>query len=105
MAPPREKFFIPIDAESFQNVDRVYLNVGIWPGTKDPTADVIQVRISGLKNDSWEEIGRISIYRDGQGYRELPPRQPPEQRQEPISKKESTDTPTEESEDNLFLAE
>ena len=84
MAPPRDKFFIPLDIESLQNVERSYLNVAIWPGTKDPKADVIQIRLSALKNEEWIELGTISLYRDEQGYRKLPPRQQVEQKQETI---------------------
>ncbi len=106
MSPPQDKFFIPLDTESFQNIERAYLNVAIWPGTKDPTADVIQIRLSGLKNEEWIEIGRISLYKDGQGYRKLPPRKQPEQQQETfnaISKQDHLDDLSKESEDNPFL--
>ena len=82
MAPPRDKFFTSLDPEAFQNVERIYLNMAIWPGTKDPNADVMQIRVTGLKNGNWEEIGRISIYKDQQGYRELPPRVPPEKQED-----------------------
>jgi hypothetical protein len=78
--------------DTFHNVERGYLNVAIWPGTKDPTADVIQIRLSGLKNEEWIELGRLSLYKDDQGYRKLPPRQQPEQQQETFNNISKQDT-------------
>jgi hypothetical protein len=97
MAPPRDKFFTSIDPQAFQNVERIYLNTAIWPGTKDPTADVIQIQITGLKNGNWEEIGRLALYRNQQGYSELPPRAASEKQGDTgIPSKEDTEIPSKE---------
>lgn len=84
MAPPKYSFRASIDPESFQDFERFFLNVAIFSGKKDPNADVIQIQISGLRNDNWETVSRIGVYRDEQGYRELPPLKPPAPKQEPI---------------------
>ena len=116
MSQPRDKFKLAIDPEAIQGIERIFLNVAIWPGTKDPSADVIRVSVDGLKNDNWETVDRISIYRDQQGYRELPRRPwPPTQEQDNIEsssekkneiKKESEDIESsnfsEENEQNPF---
>jgi hypothetical protein len=108
MSYPRDKFKLVIEPEAFQGMERIYLNIAIWPGTKDPSADVIRVSVDGLKNGEWGEVEKISIYRDDQGYRELPKRPfPPSQKQNKIEssvdkeneiKKELDDKPP----DNLF---
>ena len=72
MAPPREKFGLSIDKESLQDFERYYLSVAVFSGKKDPNADVLQIRLSGVRNEKWEEIGRISLYREQQGYRQMP---------------------------------
>jgi hypothetical protein len=104
MSHPRDKFKLAIEPEALQGMERIYLNVAIWPGTKDPSADVIRVSVDGLKNEEWVEAERISIYRDQQGYRELPKRPSPTQEQNKIEnstekekeiKKESGDDPPE----------
>ena len=74
MSYPRDKFKLAIEPDAFQGMERIYLNIAIWPGTKDPSADVIRVSVDGLKNGEWGEVEKISIYRDDQGYRELPKR-------------------------------
>lgn len=105
MAPPRHKFGISLDPESLQNFERFYLSIAVFSGRKDPNADVIQIQISGLKNENWETVGRIGIYRDGQEYRELPPIKPPEPKQETIdiSKDEIKEGLSDDSEDDQFL--
>ncbi len=106
MPPPRDRFGASLDTESLQDFERFYLSLSIWPGTKDPNADVIQIQLSGLKNEKWETVQRFAIYRDEQGYRQLPPRPPTIQKQETIesiSKKEFKGNFSEESEDQSFL--
>ncbi len=54
-----------------------FLTLTVWPGKKDPTAEVLTIQIRHLTGDSWETIGRLAVYRtsDG-GYSQLPERQP-----------------------------
>ncbi|KON28236.1 hypothetical protein AC481_02465 [miscellaneous Crenarchaeota group archaeon SMTZ-80] len=100
MSHPRDKFKLAIDLEAIQSLERIFLNVAIWPGTKDPSADVIRVSVDGLKDDDWKVVGKISIYRDQQGYRELP-RQPwpPPQEQDKIESSAEKKNENKKSED------
>jgi hypothetical protein len=48
----------------------------VWPGRKDPMAEVLTVQIRHLNNDNWETLGRLAIYRTSNGeYSQLPERQ------------------------------
>jgi hypothetical protein len=52
-----------------------FLTLTVWPGKKDPTAEVIQVQIRHLSGDSWETVGRLAAYRTADGnYSQLPER-------------------------------
>ena len=52
-----------------------FLTLTVWPGKKDPTAEVIQVQIRHLSGDSWETVGRLAVYRTADGnYSQLPER-------------------------------
>jgi hypothetical protein len=55
-----------------------YLSLSIWPGKKDPSAEVLSVQIRRLTGDDWETVGRLAIYRTADGnYSQLPDRPPP----------------------------
>ncbi len=85
MAPPRDKFGIDLIKESINKLESPRLSIAIWPGTKNPNADVIRIQIRGLANETYENAAEITIYRDEQGYRVLPPlQQQVEQKQETI---------------------
>ena len=52
-----------------------YLNLNIWPGKKDPTAEVIAVQLRRRDGDNWETVGRLAVYRTSDGaYSKLPER-------------------------------
>ncbi|WP_455367505.1 hypothetical protein [[Eubacterium] cellulosolvens] len=106
MAPPKERFGLSIDSQLMQGFERYYLSVAIFSGVKDPSADVFQIRLSGVKNEKWEEIGRVNLYRDQQGYRQFPSIPISAQKQTPtleVSKEDFEDTVDKESEDSSFL--
>jgi hypothetical protein len=51
--------------------------LAVWPGKKDPTAEVLTIQIRHSTGDSWETVGRLAVYRTGDGnYSQLPERQP-----------------------------
>ncbi len=56
-----------------------FLNVGVFPTKRDPTAEVISVQVTrapGAPGDDWETIARIAIYRSPEGnYSQLPNRE------------------------------
>ena len=97
MAPPKFKFWKSLDPKVFQDCERGYLNVAVFSGKKDPTADVIQIRVTGLKNEQWETIGSIHLYKDKIEYIELPDTPPPVQKQE---SKDTSDHPSEEKQES-----
>jgi hypothetical protein len=104
MAPPRYKFGTTLDPESLKNFEMLYFSSAIFSGVKDPNADVIQIQISGAKNDTWETLERITLYREGKEYREIPQRQPVQKQEstEETSKEENMENLSEESEENPF---
>jgi len=60
-----------------------YLTLAVWPGKKDPTAEVLTIQIRHSTGDSWETAGRLALYRTGDGnYSQLPERQPARETQE-----------------------
>lgn len=67
-----DKFRLSLNPELFQNFERYYLSIAIWPGIKDPNADILKIQFTGLKNNNWEQIGEINLYKDKQGYKNLP---------------------------------
>jgi hypothetical protein len=53
-----------------------YLNLTIWPGKSDPSAEVIVANISQKNGEKWETVTRIAVYRTSDGnYSKLPERQ------------------------------
>jgi len=60
-----------------------YLTLAVWAGKKDPTAEVLTIQIRQSAGNSWETIGRLALYRTGDGnYSQLPERQPVREPQE-----------------------
>lgn len=54
-----------------------FLNLTVWPGKKDPTAEVITVQIRRLVSDQWQTVGKLAAYRTADGrYSQLPERPP-----------------------------
>jgi len=37
-----------------------YLNVSVWPGKTDPTADQLTIQVRHLSGEEWETIARIA---------------------------------------------
>jgi hypothetical protein len=69
-----------------------YLSLTVWPGKKDPIAEVLTVQIRRLNNDNWETVGRLAVYRTGNGqYSQLPERQPQPSEDEAMEKKRDSD--------------
>jgi hypothetical protein len=62
-----------------------YLNVSVWPGKTDPTADQLTIRVRHLSGEQWETVGRIALYRTKEGeYRQLPDRPLPVDADRPV---------------------
>ena len=60
-----------------------YLTLSVWPGKKDPTAEVITIQIRRLVGDNWITAGRLAVYRTSDGiYSQLPERPPPQKTEE-----------------------
>ena len=58
-----------------------FLNLTVWGGKSDPTAEVITVQIRHRSGDLWETVGRLAAYRTADGsYSQLPERR--EQKQD-----------------------
>ena len=52
-----------------------FLTVAVWPGKKDPSAEVLTVQIRHPSDTGWETAARLAVYRDSQGnYSQLPER-------------------------------
>jgi len=58
-----------------------FLTLSIWPGKKDPSAEVLTIQVRRLEGEEWITAGRLAVYRtsDG-GYSQLPER-PPQMRE------------------------
>ncbi len=55
-----------------------FLTLAVWPGKKDPRAEVLTVQIRRSTGEGWETVGRVAVYRTGDGaYSQLPDRPPP----------------------------
>lgn len=53
-----------------------YLNLTVWAGKADPTAEVIVMQIRRNSGENWETVGRLAVYRAADGsYSQLPERQ------------------------------
>jgi len=65
---PKAKFYKRIS-------ENEYLNLAIWQGKSDPSAEVISVQLSRRNEDGWETAGQFAVYRTSDGnYSQLPDR-------------------------------
>lgn len=77
-----------------------YLTLSVWPGKRDPTAEVLTIQIRRLNNDDWETVGRLAVWRASNGdYSQLPDR-PYQQR---VNVAEKTNREADVSGDSLAL--
>ena len=52
-----------------------FLNLAVWRGKSDPTAEVITAQIRRRTGDLWQTVGRLAAYRTADGiYSQLPER-------------------------------
>jgi len=52
-----------------------FLTLSVWSGKKDPKAEVLTVQIRHMAGVEWETVGRLAVYRTGDGnYSQLPER-------------------------------
>jgi hypothetical protein len=52
-----------------------YLQIAVWPGKSDPTAEVVNAQVRHLSGDVWETLGKLALYRSKDGsYTQLPDR-------------------------------
>jgi len=76
LSKPKASFRVRLGEEEF-------LNVGVFPTKKDPTAEVISVQVTRMPRapgDNWETVARIALYRSPEGnYSQLPNREKPPQ--------------------------
>ncbi len=67
-AHPKGRFSSRID-------ERDYLNLTVWPGKTDPSAEIVVVQIRRRDGDNWETVARLAVYRSSDGsYSQLPDR-------------------------------
>ena len=53
-----------------------YLNITVWLGKADPSAEVITVQLRRNDGENWETVARLAVYRTPDGtYSKLPERQ------------------------------
>jgi hypothetical protein len=65
---PKGRFYTRLNEQDF-------LGLTIWEGKADPTAEVVVVQLRRRTGDNWETIGRLAVYRTGDGiYSRLPER-------------------------------
>ena len=65
---PKARFSTRLDEQDF-------LNLAVWPGKTDPTAEIIVVQLRRRTGDDWETVGRLAVYRSSDGtYSKLPER-------------------------------
>ena len=55
-----------------------YLQIAVWAGKTDPTAEVVNVQVRHMSDGEWMTTGRLAVYRAKDGsYTQLPDRPPP----------------------------
>ena len=65
---PKGRFYTRANEQDF-------LGITVWPGRKDPMAEVIVVQLRRRDGDSWETVGRLAVHRTSEGaYSKLPER-------------------------------
>ena len=66
---PKARFHMRISEQD-------YLNLTVWSGKADPSAEVIVAQIRRNDGENWETVGRLAVYRASDGsYSKLPERQ------------------------------
>ena len=66
---PKARFHMRISEQD-------YLNLTVWSGKADPSAEVIVAQIRRNDGEKWETVGRLAVYRTPDGtYSKLPERQ------------------------------
>jgi hypothetical protein len=66
---PKARFYTRISEND-------YLNIAVWPGKSDPSAEVISIQLRRRDGENWETVGRLAVYRAADGsYSQLPERQ------------------------------
>ncbi len=79
--------------------------MSIWPGKKDPSAEVLTIQIRRLEGDQWVTAGRLAVYRTSEGgYSQLPDR-PPEQQITKVKETEAETFTEEETPETEFFSE
>jgi hypothetical protein len=54
-----------------------YLQIAVWPGKTDPSAEVVNVQVRHMSDGEWITLGKIAVYRAKDGtYTQLPDRPP-----------------------------
>jgi hypothetical protein len=65
---PKGRFYTRLNEQDF-------LGLTIWPGKKEPTAEVLVVQLRRREGDEWQTVGRLAVYRTPEGtYSRLPDR-------------------------------
>jgi hypothetical protein len=68
---------------STRTVDGDFLSFAVWPGKSDPSAEVLTIQVRRLKDNLWETVGRLAVYRTSDGrYAQLPERSKVQARQD-----------------------
>ncbi|GEM_PF-520889 len=50
-----------------------FLSFAVWQGKSDPSAEVLTIQIRHFKDEFWETVGRLAVYRTADGrYTQLP---------------------------------
>ena len=83
-----------------------YLSIAIWPGKKDPSAEVITIQIRRQEGGEWMTVGRLAVYRTSDGrYSKLPERriEAKESEPEPSFEEDTMDLEEDSPEDNILF--
>jgi len=65
---PKARFHIRINEQD-------YLNLTVWSGKADPSAEVVVAQVRRNEGEKWETVGRLAAYRAADGsYSQLPDR-------------------------------
>jgi hypothetical protein len=65
---PKARFHMRINEQD-------YLNLTVWPGKADPSAEVIVAQVRRNEGEKWETVARLAAYRASDGsYTQLPER-------------------------------
>jgi hypothetical protein len=65
---PKARFSTRLNEQDF-------LNLSVWPGKTDPTAEIIVAQLRRRTGETWETVGRLAVYRSSDGtFTKLPER-------------------------------